>query len=196
MPPDIDPRGPSWHRVGQSGLQRVLRQTRALPVVVPNREATLEILSRWETETARHWREWRGLTNRLGRAKTAWVNKICKDMCQHYGTIAVEALTLKRMAEQEDQEPRIQAGQKYRQLSSPSTLLLRLQHTAAREGVRVVRVDPAYSTLTCAVCGETVEQTGEIFLVCAHGHTQDTDVNAAKILWHRAFADETGAHIR
>ncbi len=188
LPPDLAPRVAGWAPTGQSGLLRLLRQVEDLPPALASRQPTLTVLEAWAQRTGRLWREARGLSGHLDRAKAAWYAETAKRLCTQYGALAVEALDLKRMAEQADQAPRLANSQKYRHLVGLGAFLLRLTHTAQREGVRLVKVDPAGSTSTCATCGAPVEQTGEIFLTCRQGHHRDTDQNAAKILWERAFA--------
>src|SRR6266545_1537787 len=188
LPPDADPRGAGWAQTGQSGLLRFLRTVEAFPPAVPSRQATLEVLRRWAHRTGRLWREWRGLVGRLDRARTAWQATAAKQLCTQYQAIAIERLDVKQMAEAADQAPRLQRSQQYRQLVGLGAFLTRLAHTAQREGCRLVPVDPAGTTSTCARCGAPVVQTGEIFLTCAQGHHVDTDVNAAQIIHARAFA--------
>jgi len=188
LPPDIDPRGAGWVQTGQGGLLRLLRAVEALPPALVCRQPTLEALTRWATRTGKLWREWRGLTARLDRAKAAWYSITAKQFCMQYQAIAIEDLDLRQMAERHDQSLRLKHSQKYRQLVGLGAFLLRLTHTAQREGVRLVKIDPAGTTNTCAVCGSSVEQTGEIFLECTQGHRFDTDRSASQIIFTRAFA--------
>jgi len=191
LPPDIDPRGAGWVQTGQGGLFRLLRAATELPPALPSRQPTLDVLERWAQRTGKLWREWRGVSNHLDRAKAAWYSVEAKRLCTQYQTIALEALDLKRMAESKEQASRLSNSQKYRQLVGLGAFLLRLTHTAQREGVTLVKVDPAGTTNTCALCGSAVEQTGEAFLACAHGHRLDTDVNASQIIYRRAFGNAT-----
>ena len=190
LPPDLDPRGAGWAPTGQSGLLRLLRQVEDLPPAVASRQPTLTVLEAWAQRTGRLWREARGLSGHLDRAKAAWYAETAKRLCTSYGALAVEALDLKRMAEQVDQVPRLANSQQYRQLVGLGAFLLRLTHTAQREGVRLVKVDPAWSTLECAQCGAFLareDNTGELYLTCPHGHRYDQDRNASIVLYKRAF---------
>jgi transposase len=104
--------------------------------------------------------------------------------------LAVEELHLRQMSQQRQElAPRLQAGMAYRQLVAPGSFLRRLAHTAAREGVTMIKVDPSHSTRACAVCGAVLPgQAGELYLTCPQGHRYDVDDNAAEILFRRAFA--------
>jgi hypothetical protein len=188
LPPELDPRGPGWAQMGQGGLLRLLRQVEALPPALPSRTPTLLILQSWAQRAGKLAREWRGLLGRLDRAKAAWYAVTAKALCTRYSQIAIEALALKRMAEAADQAPRLQWSQQYRQLVGLAAFLQRLRHTAQREGVAVVEVDPAWSTLECPSCGDRLQdQTGELVLICPQGHPYDVDEGAAQVLYSRAF---------
>ena len=191
VPPDLVPEG-AWHLVGQRGLLRLLEAVQRLPVAVPGRDPTVALLDAWATRTGKLRREWHGLSRHLVRAKDAWYKDVAARLCQAYDVIVVEDLALSRMAAREAQiSPRLQASQQYRQLTAPGALLARLQHTAQREGVTVLALDPAYSTLECATCGSRLtkaDNTGELWLTCPRGHAYDQDANSAKNLFARARA--------
>ena len=191
LPPDVAPRGAGWSQTGQGGLLRLLTQVEALPQPVPSRDPTLRVLTSWSRRSATLWREWRGLTGRLERAKAAWYAVVAKDLCTRYSAIALEDLSLRQMAQDEEQTPRLAQSQKYRQLVGLSSFVQRLTHTAAREGVTLTRVDPAWTTRTCAVCGAHLpKQSGDLVLVCPQGHAYDQDESAAQIVWERAFTED------
>jgi len=161
-----------------------------LPPQATAPEHTLEVLVRWEWLTGILWRELRGLQSHLERAKQAWYRIVAKELCTQYDVLAVEDLNLRQMNQQRQElSPRLRAGMAYRQLVAPGSFLQRLAHTAAREGVKIIKVDPSYSTLECAVCGAVLPgQEGELYLTCPHGHRYDVDYNATEILFRRAFA--------
>jgi hypothetical protein len=195
LPPDLDPRGAGWVQTGQSGLLRLLTQVEALPPTVPSRQPTLTVLTAWATRTGKLWYEWRALTRHLERAKAAWYAATAKQLCRQYRQLAVEALDLKRMAEQKDLAPRLAQSQQYRQLVGLGAFLQRLAHTAQREAVQVRKVDPADTTRTCPRCGAILTkeqfeaQQGAQFLSCPQGCRYDMDIGAAIALYRRAFPD-------
>jgi putative transposase len=69
-------------------------------------------------------------------------------------------------------------------------LLSFLAYKAEEAGRRVVKVDPAYTSRTCAVCGaaDGRSRRAERFHCIACGHVDDADVNAAKVILARALA--------
>ena len=202
LPPDLDPRGAGWVQTGQGGLLRLLTQVEALPPTVPSRQPTLIVLTAWATRTGKLWYEWRALTRHLERAKAAWYAATAKQLCRQYRQLAVEALDLKRMAEQEDLAPRLAQSQQYRQLVGLGAFLQRLAHTAQREAVQVLKVDPADTTRTCPRCGTILTkeqfevQHGEQFLSCPQGCRYDMDIGAAIELHRRAFPDTAALVVR
>ncbi len=188
LPPEVDPRGPGWAQTGQGGLLRLLRQVEALPPALPSRTPTVWILQHWAQRAGKPARQWPGLLGRLERPKVAWYAVMAKDLCTRYRQIAIEALDLKRMAEAADQAPRLQRSQHYRQLVGLAAFRQRLRHTAQREGVAVVEVDPAWSTRECPYCGDRLQDhTGELVVICPQGHPYDVDEGAAQVLYGRAF---------
>jgi Putative transposase DNA-binding domain len=191
LPPDVAPPLAGWHLMGQGALHRLLRVVDALPPALSSRAATLPILERWEHRTYKLWREMRGVQGRLDRAKAQWYAETAKQLCTRYGAIAIEALDMPRMASTEtEKSARLEASMQYRQLLGPGALLTRLTHTAQREGVLLVPVDPAWSTRTCPTCGIRLrkeDQTGEIWLECPQGHRYDQDAAGSRMIWERAF---------
>ena len=57
----------------------------------------------------------------------------------------------------------------------------RISSWADEHGVRVIRVNPAYTSQTCSVCGhrDKKNRVGEKFLCLGCGHEADADINAA-----------------
>jgi hypothetical protein len=142
LPADLQPE--AWGQRGQRGLLRLLRMVPTLSVVVPSRAATLAVLAPWERRTENLWREVRGLHGHLERAKQAWDRVLAKDLCTQDDVLAVEDLDVRQMSQRRAaMSPRLQASMVYRQLVAPGACLQRLAHTAAREGVTVIKVHPA-----------------------------------------------------
>jgi putative transposase len=71
-------------------------------------------------------------------------------------------------------------------------LLSYLAYKAEEAGRRVVKVDPANTSRTCSQCGATHARSrnGPRFRCLACGQTEDSDVNAAKVVLSRALAQE------
>jgi putative transposase len=64
-----------------------------------------------------------------------------------------------------------------------------LRYKLAWSGGRLVEVNPAYSSQTCAVCGHVAadNRKGEKFECVACGHQDHADLNAAKVLYSRGI---------
>jgi hypothetical protein len=159
------------------GLWRLLRLVEHTP------SASAPLLRHWADRSTRLWHEARGVERRyLARRDTlyrTWALRIC----QQYRKIAIKKLPLKRIAEAEEKDPRLQAAAKYRQLAAVSRLLVTLKHAAAKTGTELVEKDPGSLPRTCAECGAIVaEKTGEVYVNCPHGHRWDQDENDGRTL--------------
>jgi transposase len=75
------------------------------------------------------------------------------------------------------------AARRMRQWIAPSTLRLAILSACAREGVTVTMRKAAYTTDTCAACGNRQEVGPELVWRCrACGREHDQDFNAARVL--------------
>lgn len=63
-----------------------------------------------------------------------------------------------------------------------------VRYKAAFHGIRVLEVDPAYSSQTCSRCGSLGVRDREKFACTTCGETADADVNAAKVIAARGAA--------
>ena len=72
-----------------------------------------------------------------------------------------------------------------------SNLLNRLKLRCEREGVLLVRVDPAYTSQTCSKCRnkDKKSRNGELFTCTTCGYSADADYNASVNILQR-FLDE------
>lgn len=140
-------------------------------------------------------------SNRRGKVKLAiarlrarevdrrkdWVEKTTTDLAGRFDRIAVEDLKIVNMTrsakgtvEQPGRNVRQKAGLNRAILDAGwGRLVTRLEHKAAG---RVVRVDPAFTSLTCNTCGHRAPENREsqaVFRCVACGHVANADVNAA-----------------
>ncbi|MFG1816225.1 RNA-guided endonuclease InsQ/TnpB family protein [Kribbella sp. NPDC049174] len=122
-----------------------------------------------------------------------WVEKTSTDLARRFDLIRVEDLRIAQMTRRPKPKPnpeepgtylpnrrRAKAGLNRGILSNGWGLLVqRLEHKA---GGRVEKVDPAYTSQTCSVCGHCAPDNREIqavFRCTACGHQAHADVNAA-----------------
>ena len=71
-------------------------------------------------------------------------------------------------------------------------LLNRLEQTCGVVGVQYHKVNPAYTSQTCANCGDIHKENrvGEVFKCVACGHIADADANASKNILNRFLQQE------
>lgn len=130
-------------------------------------------------------REWRLAGRRLLRARQWLWRNWAKRLCCAYGRLVIEDMDLSSMVTHEalQHAPRaVQAAAWSRVLVAPSELRLYLAEAARKCGTTIERVNPAYTTVTCHVCGGVTDNTGDLELTCPLGHRWDQDENAARNL--------------
>lgn len=113
----------------------------------------------------------------LGRLD-AWAH----DLCQRYGVIAIEDLSLTDLKEQED---KARINSKSIQRLAPGEALLALKRVAPKFGCVVHELECAYTTIDCAQCGHRREiaDRSQLVLTCDRcGHAEDQDRTAARNL--------------
>ncbi|MFG1923818.1 RNA-guided endonuclease InsQ/TnpB family protein [Cryptosporangium sp. NPDC048952] len=117
-----------------------------------------------------------------------WIEKTTTDLARRFDVIHVENLNVKAMtrsargtAAAPGRNVRQKAGLNRGILAAGWGLLLaRLEHKAPG---RVVKTNPAYTSLTCNACGHCATdncKSQAVFRCCACGHQANADVNAAR----------------
>ncbi|MFI7062910.1 RNA-guided endonuclease InsQ/TnpB family protein [Kribbella sp. NPDC050124] len=175
-------------------------QLLSCPSLSETEQARLKLLQRRLARCSRG-------SNRRQRVKTAiakilaragdrhkdWVEKISTDLARRFDVVRVEDLRIAKMTrcpkpKSDPERPgtflpnrrRAKAGLNRGILANGwGLLVLRLEHKAAG---RVERVNPAYTSQTCSVCGHCAPENRESqasFLCTACGHQVHADVNAA-----------------
>jgi len=115
---------------------------------------------------------------RVANRRADFTNKLAKCIVEKYGTIFVEKLNPGRMGRSRRERRNIRDA-------AWSMTVRKLESKAEEAGNRVVlRVNPAYTSRTCSVCGwvKPEELKGPVFR-CGNtgcGHVEDRDLNAAK----------------
>ena len=130
---------------------------------------------------------------RGGDRRKDWVEKTSTDLARRFDLIRVEQLRITHMTRRPKPKPdpkrpvrylpnhrRAKAGLNRGILASGwGALVRRLEHKAPG---RVERVNPAYTSQTCSVCGHCAPDNREsqaVFRCVACGHQANADVNAA-----------------
>lgn len=117
-----------------------------------------------------------------------WIEKTSTDLARRFDVIHVENLNVKAMTRsargtvaEPGRNVRQKAGLNRGILAAGWGLLLaRLEHKAPG---RVVKVNPAYTSMTCHACGHCAPENREsqaVFWCRACGHQANADVNAAR----------------
>ena len=137
----------------------------------------------WRERWRKPYREMHGL-----RGKTlAWRREIYRvfaaELVALGKPIAIEGIDLRKFAEARDADNDLSNQARSQRFDvAPSEFLGALRNCAAREGVPLIEVDPAYTSKTCSECGcLNRELAGEVEWICADcGAAHDRDKNAAK----------------
>lgn len=109
-------------------------------------------------------------------------HKVALDLVRRYGAVAVEDLNVQGMVKNHWLSRAIRD-------TGWAGFLTILTYKAQTAGVGVVRVDPAYTSRTCSVCGHCEKgnrPTQERFCCLQCGHAENADVNAAKNILAKA----------
>lgn len=153
------------------------------------------VASRRKRGSVRHAKAQRrvaALKARQARVRKDWAHKATTAICRRFGTVVVERLRTKNMTASASgtvAEPGRNVAQK-RGLNRAilnvgwhqiETMLLYKAH-------RLVKVNPAFSSQTCASCGTVDSRSREsqaVFVCAACGHRDNADRNAAAVILHR-----------
>lgn len=155
----------------------IRREPGSLPAEVEER--TLIWRERWR----KPYRE----MHSLRRKNLAWRREIYRvfaaELVALGKPIAIEGIDLRKFAEARDADSDLSNQARSQRFDvAPSEFLGALRNCAAREGVPLIEVNPAYTSKTCSECGcLNQELAGEVEWICADcGAAHDRDENAAK----------------
>lgn len=137
------------------------------------------------------------LYDRARRARTDWQQRVTTDIARRFSVVALEALNTKGMTARAPGK----RGLNRAILSVGWGQLERmLDYKLETNGGRLVFVDPAYTSQTCAVCGciDRESRQNQATFRCVHcGHEDNADRNAAVEILRRstAWLDAEGRHL-
>jgi IS605 OrfB family transposase len=147
----------------------------------------------WHRGNKRINRRYRRLTN----IRKQWIEEESKFYATHYGVVVFEELQIQKMTEsgegdEEDPGEDVKDKAKLNRSilrQSWGTFIRKVSSKAEASGAQVVVVQSAYSSQTCSApgCGycNKGNRLGRIFRCLECGHTEDADLNAAKVLRDR-----------
>ncbi len=137
------------------------------------------------------------LHQKLSDARHDHLHKISRDVSKNHAVIVLESLRIKDMTK--SARGTITApGTHVKQKSGLNRAILhqgwyeiqrQLEYKEAWSGGMVIYVDPAYTSQTCSVCTHVSPENRpyqELFYCVRCGHTENADINAAKVLKSRA----------
>lgn len=135
---------------------------------------------------------------REGNRRRDAAHKLSRQLVDRFDLIALEDLRIKNMlrsAKGTPAHPGRNVAQKRalnRQIADQgwAGLVTLLAYKAEEAGTRVVTVNPAGTSRTCAACltRDARSRSAERFCCTACGHADDADINAAKVILQRGLA--------
>ena len=140
--------------------------------------------SKFKKKTRSKERAWNRINKKENRFRTDVNHQISKKIVNKAkGTGS--AIVLENLTDFFEPE-KVRRERRYERRSwSFSQLLQFILYKAKRAGVEVILVNPAYTSQECSVCGYTNEKnrlTQEHFLCKKCGHSENADINAAKVI--------------
>jgi putative transposase len=144
------------------------------------------------------------LHRRIARQRADWRHQLTTRLAEAHPVIAIEDLKVRNMSASAAGTPlapgrnvRDKAGQNRGILDAAwGEFARQLAYKTEWRGGRVFRVNPAYTSRTCRICGHEAAEnrkTQGVFACVACGHTEHADVHAAKNILaagHAAWALE------
>jgi excinuclease ABC subunit A len=144
------------------------------------------------------------LRGRQTRRRADWIHKTTTQIARSYGTIVVEELNIGGMTRSArgtaacpGKNVKAKAGLNRAVLGMAwGRALLFLTYKAEAQGGQLVRVAAAYSSQTCADCGQVGSEnrrSRDLFRCATCGYETSADTNAAKVLLGRGLAALSGS---
>lgn len=182
---------PDWLRDATSTLTQWRSQGRLTALALQWRDrrfkddAVYAMLEAWRKRDKHLW-EWQAnLRDKLLARRREMYRLWAISIARRYGTVVIEEFDLRRIVSEDN----IDVADRMRFIAALSQLRSILEHTCAREGVRIVKVPASYTTQDCAFCAnrEQFDARKEVRHRCSKcGAEWDQDENAARNLLKRA----------
>ena len=173
------------------GLVDLITDSRGNKIRTPDffREAEAELahlrrqLSRLEEGTAKWLKKRRriaGIEERIRRRRDGYLDRVADWMVSGKTTVVVEDIDVRRLASREDGT--LVRRKRFTE-AAWATLVGKAERKAGKTDVRLIRVNPAYTTRTCSRCGHVgdgIPLSERMFRCPACGLEMDRDRNAAR----------------
>jgi putative transposase len=127
-------------------------------------------------DTEAHRRALYKATRRQRRRQIDWMHKLSREIVDNWDLIVIEDLNLAALCRGRGWLPRAMKGARF------GTFFEMLRYKARRSGKRLVKVNPAYTSRTCSVCGQRQGMTlsDRVFNCKRCGCSVGRDVGAAR----------------
>lgn len=132
------------------------------------------------------------LSSKMSRRRSDWVEKITTDMVVNHDVIALEDLSAKKMSRRGAGKKELNRGILD---SCWGMFQSRISYKAELAGVKILWVDPSYTSQTCNQCGHLARENREsqaVFKCIECGHTANADINAATNILDRGLSKYIG----
>jgi len=170
-----------------------------LPPEIARHERAIRRAQRTVSRRKRGSRRWAKAQRRVAklkarqaRARKQWAHEATTAIARRYGGVVVERLRTKNMTR--SARGSIEApGRRVAQKRGLNRSILnvgwhQIETMLAYKVARLVKVDPAYSSQTCASCGTVDSRSRKsqaVFVCTACGHRDNADRNAAVVILNR-----------
>ena len=173
------------------GLVDLITDSKGNKIQAPDffREAEAELahlrrqLSKLEEGTAKWLKKQRRIARieeRIRRRRDGYLNGIADEMVSGKSVVVIEDIDVRRIASMEDGTL---ARRKRFTEAAWATLVGKVERKARKTDVRLIKVDPAYTTRTCSRCGyvgDGIPLSERMFRCPVCGLEMDRDRNAAR----------------
>ena len=130
---------------------------------------------------------------RMGRVRSDWQHRTSTDIARRFGAVILEDLNTKGMTSAAGGKGRAAKAGLNRSILNQGWygFEVKLAYKLEERGGTLVKVNPAYTSQTCAECGVIDARSREsqaVFCCVACGHEDHADTNAARNILRRNTA--------
>lgn len=188
LPAELRPNKNSLRLMRQGGLVRLMR-------ALKEQGAATEIqtiLFDWLGKDRAFARRIESARKRMIARRNWLYRNIAAWLAERYDSLLLEGdFDLSVVASEDEQGEAVKAAQRYRQMAGLYQFRGAINNAFSKAGREVKGMPAAYSTQTCALCGGHIDSGPALVLTCENGHSQDQDINTAKL-----FLVEAGIDLR
>lgn len=170
------------NKVPVSGMRALRNALSAEPGLLP---PALQILDDWNQLSLRVSREMHNLRDKLIAQRNDVYRNLAHRIATRYSLVRIEEMKLRNIAvvktDDGSDNPLPAAARNNRQRAALFELALYVHQACVKSGAEFEKLDAAYSSITCSVCGHGNHGIEDIFFTCRScGILHDQDENSAK----------------